>query len=104
MMFTRSLGLASPFAMFFALSAHSVRAATSYCQANGLFIGAVANKPFTAKVRIATWQFGNNDREDMHIVRIMKVARDARGRVMVLFPQRWPSDEARETGGQPIRW
>lgn len=100
----RSLRLLGLLIVFVSLSALSVRADISYCQANGLYIGSVANKPFTAEVRIATWQFNSSDREDMHIVRIMEVARDSSGRVMVLFPQRWASDEARETGGQPIKW
>ncbi len=103
-MLMRGLRLLGFFSVFIALSAHSARADTSACQANGLYIGAVANKPFTAEVRVASWQVDNNDREDVHVARIMRVARDSRGRVMFVFPQGWASDEDRETGGQPIRW
>jgi hypothetical protein len=97
----RPLGLLTVLISFSALSA---RADLSVCQANGLLIGSVANKPFTAEVRIASWQLSNGNREDMRVARIMKVARDSSGRVMVLFPQRWASDEARDSGGQPIHW
>jgi hypothetical protein len=103
-MLSRSLRPLGILAVLISLSALSARADISPCQANGLFIGFVANKPFTAEVRIASWQLSNGDREDMHIMKIMKVARDRNGRVMVLFPQQWSSEEARETGGQPTKW
>jgi hypothetical protein len=40
----------------------------------------------------------------MRIARIMKVARDRSGRVMVLFPQRRASEEVRDSGGPPTKW
>jgi hypothetical protein len=81
--FLRPLGLLT--VLISLSSGLSACAELSVCQANPLLIGSVANKPFTAEVRIASWQLSNGNREEMDVARIVKVARDSSGRVMEFF-------------------